>query len=211
MARIEGMAEETAPPEIRAVYERVKARYGTSLEPVTIAANHSEIFNAYISFETAFAGASRVDLKLKELAMLKVATIVGCPFCIDLGSAKAKQLGFSEEQIRALPCHREGPVFSRAERMVLDLAEEMTRTPANVSDALFTELRTSFDSIQIIELTSTIAWENYRSRFNHALGIQAHGFSNGKYCSIHERQRAYSCSDSTSLREPVTLCVTPIL
>ena len=145
------------------------------------------IFKAYISFETAFASASHVDLMLKELAMLKVAGMVGCPFCIDLGSAKAKQLGISEEQVRALPCHRERPVFSKAERLVLDLAEEMTRTPANVSDALFTELRTSFDSIQIIELTSTIAWENYRSRFNHALGIQAHGFSHGNYCLLQER------------------------
>jgi AhpD family alkylhydroperoxidase len=186
MARIEGLAEETAPPEIRAVYTRVKTKYGASLEPVTIAAHHPEIFKAYMGFETAFAGASRVDLKLKELAMLKIAGIVGCPFCIDFGSAKVKQLGISDEQVRALPCHRETPVFSRAERLVLDLAEQMTQTPANVSDALFAELRTSFDSIQIIEITSAIAWENYRSRFNHALGIQAHGFSNGKYCLIPE-------------------------
>lgn len=187
MARIEGLSEDAAPPEIRAVYERIKTKYGTSLEPVTIAAHHPEIFKAFMSFEGAFARASRVDLKLKELAMLKIAGIVGCPFCVDFGSAKSKQLGISEEQIRALPRHRESAVFSRAERLVLDLAEEMTQTPAKVSDALFAELRTSFDSIQIIEITSAIAWENYRSRFNHALGIQAHGFSDSKYCLIQER------------------------
>ena len=187
MARIQGLAEETAPPEIRAIYERVKAKYGTSLEPVTIAANHPEIFRAYISYETAFAGASRVDLKLKELAMLKVAAIVGCQFCIDLGSAKAKQAGISEEQMRALCSHRESSVFLKTERLVLDLAEEMTQTPANVSDSLFSELQMSFDAIQIIEILSTIAWENYRSRLNHALGIQAHGFSNRESCLIPSR------------------------
>lgn len=187
MARIEGLSEDAAPSEIRAVLERIKTKYGTSLEPVTIPAHHPEIFKAYMSFETVFAGASRVDLKLKELAMLKVAGMIGCPFCIDFGSAKAKQIGISEEQIRALPCHRESPAYTRVERLVLDLADEMTQTPANVSDILFTELRASFDSAQIIEIASAIAWENYRSRFNHALGIQAHGFSNGKYCSIPER------------------------
>lgn len=187
MARIEGLAEEAAPAQIRTVYERVKAKYGTSLEPVTIAANHPEIFQAYISYEAAFAGASRVDRKLKELAMLKVAAIVGCRFCIDLGSAKAKQAGISEDQMRALFSHRESSVFSKNERLVLDVAEKMTRTPANVTDALFSELQTSFDSIQIIEILSTIAWENYRSRLNHALGIQAHGFSNRESCLIPKR------------------------
>jgi len=40
------------------------------------------------------------------------------------------------------------------------------------------------DSAQIIELTAVIAWENYRSRFNHALGIAAHGFSNTAFCIL---------------------------
>jgi len=34
----------------------------------------------------------------------------------------------------------------------------------------------------VVELTSMIALENYRSRFNHAVGIGSQGFSEGSYC-----------------------------
>ena len=42
------------------------------------------------------------------------------------------------------------------------------------------------DEPQIVELTAAIAWENWRARFNHALGIEAHGFTEGAFCPIPE-------------------------
>ncbi len=62
----------------------------------------------------------------------------------------------------------------------------MSRTPVDVSDHLVAELGKYFDEGQIVELTAQIAWENWRARFNHALGIEAHGFSEGAYCPIPE-------------------------
>jgi hypothetical protein len=41
----------------------------------------------------------------------------------------------------------------------------------------------------MVELTATIAWENYRARFDHALGIEAQGFSDGAYCVRPERPK----------------------
>jgi alkylhydroperoxidase family enzyme len=63
----------------------------------------------------------------------------------------------------------------------------MTKTPVEVQDGLFAELRAHFDEAQIVELTAAIAWENYRARFDHALGIEAQGFSEGAYCPLPER------------------------
>ena len=62
----------------------------------------------------------------------------------------------------------------------------MTRTPVEVGDGFVAELGKYFDAAQIVELTAQIAWENWRARFNHALGIDAHGFSEGAYCPIPE-------------------------
>jgi alkylhydroperoxidase family enzyme len=53
-----------------------------------------------------------------------------------------------------------------------------------VTDSLYAQLQALFDPVQVVEITAAIAWENYRSRFNHALGIEAHGFSVGHYCAI---------------------------
>ena len=63
----------------------------------------------------------------------------------------------------------------------------MTETPVKVPDALFEGLEEHFDNRQLVELTSCIAWENYRARFDHAFGIEAQGFSEGAYCPMPAR------------------------
>jgi hypothetical protein len=40
----------------------------------------------------------------------------------------------------------------------------------------------------MVELTSAIAWENYRARFDHAFGIEAEGFSQGAVCALPVRR-----------------------
>ena len=70
---------------------------------------------------------------------------------------------------------------------MLDYAVELTRTPVEVSDDLFKQLREQFDESELLELTAVIAWENYRARFNHALEIGSGGFSEGAYCPLPER------------------------
>lgn len=61
-------------------------------------------------------------------------------------------------------------------RVALEFAEAMTATPPAVDDALFARLQEHFDARGIVELTALCAWENYRARFNCALGVEAHGF-----------------------------------
>ncbi|MBI1849024.1 MAG: hypothetical protein HYR85_01640 [Planctomycetes bacterium] len=60
----------------------------------------------------------------------------------------------------------------------------MTETPVEVPDALFAEMRSHFDVPELVELTSAIAWENYRARFDHAFGAESEGFSEGAYCPL---------------------------
>ena len=60
----------------------------------------------------------------------------------------------------------------------------MTFTPTEVPDRIFQPLYEFFDEAQIVELTSAIAWENYRARFDHALGVESQGFSEGEFCPL---------------------------
>ncbi len=66
-------------------------------------------------------------------------------------------------------------------------AEAMTKTPVEVPDELFEALRREFSEEQLVELTAEIAWENWRARFDHALGIGSQGFSEGSFCALPER------------------------
>ena len=45
-----------------------------------------------------------------------------------------------------------------------------------MTDALFARVRAHFTEAQIVELTAAVALENFRSKFNTALGIEAQGF-----------------------------------
>lgn len=64
----------------------------------------------------------------------------------------------------------------------------MTRIPVEVSDALFARLRERFTEAGLVELTSAIAWENYRARFDHALGIEGENFTEGAVCAMPVRE-----------------------
>ena len=76
----------------------------------------------------------------------------------------------------ALANWRDSDVYTPLERVALDYAEAITMTDRRVDDALHEQLREHFDEAQIVELTAGIAMENFRSKFNNALGIESQGF-----------------------------------
>jgi 4-carboxymuconolactone decarboxylase len=88
----------------------------------------------------------------------------------------------TDEKLRALTDFENSADFSKVEKLALRYAVAMTETPVEVSDELFAELKRHFNNQQLVELTSAIAWENYRARFDHAFGIEAEGFSEGNFC-----------------------------
>ncbi|MBI1848157.1 MAG: carboxymuconolactone decarboxylase family protein [Candidatus Rokubacteria bacterium] len=87
--------------------------------------------------------------------------------------------GATEDKVRAVEAYATSPLYSPAERVALEYAEAMTITGRRVDDALFKRLREHFSEPEIVELTAAIALENFRSKFNVALGVEAQGF-----CSI---------------------------
>ena len=87
-----------------------------------------------------------------------------------------------EAKLRDAAKWRDSKLFSEDERLALDYAERMTITRQRVDDALFGRLKTRFTEAQIVELTAAVALENFRSKFNPPLGIEAQGF-----CLIPER------------------------
>ena len=92
--------------------------------------------------------------------------------------------GLDDEKILAVPYHRRSPVFSALEPRVLDYAEALTHTPAEVPESLVKELLEDLDREQLVELTGYIAWENFRARFNRGFQVDEQGCSDGPSCPI---------------------------
>ena len=80
------------------------------------------------------------------------------------------------------PQYSTSDLFSDDEKLVLDLAVGMTRTPVDVPDELLGRLCERFDEAQLVELVNEIAVENYRARFDWAFGIGSQGFAEGAFC-----------------------------
>ena len=51
----------------------------------------------------------------------------------------------------------------------------MTYTDRDVDDELFACARAAFGDDALVELTATIAWENFSSKFNRALRVESQG------------------------------------
>ncbi|MET0957705.1 MAG: carboxymuconolactone decarboxylase family protein [Solirubrobacterales bacterium] len=167
----------------RLTWQLARRKSGGKLpEPIAVQGHNPGLMNGYGAFELAFAGAKRAPERLKMLMELKAGAIVGCEWCMDYGSWLARGEGISEAQLRALPSFRESELFDSDEKLVLEYAEGISRTPVEVSDELFARLRERFDEAQIVELTYAGAIENLRARFNWALDIGSQGYTEGAFC-----------------------------
>ena len=188
MARLEPARPRGLDPLRRLTFWAARRMYGSPLEPTAIIAHHRPILVGYGMFTLATERfANTVEPRFKLLAMLRTAQLTGCEWCLDFGSKLAQDSGIPAEDLRELSRWRDSERFGELDRLVLDYAEAMTRTPVEVSDECFGQLREHFDERQIVELTMAIGAENLYSRTNWALGIRGEDFSAGMYCVKPDR------------------------
>ena len=85
-----------------------------------------------------------------------------------------RKAGLSDEKLRALPGD-DLVIFTDVERLVIELADAMAATPANVNDDLYARLRKQFSEEQLLQLSGQIAFENYRARLNRVFDVGSDG------------------------------------
>ena len=155
-----------------------RLRFGEVPEPLTKWAEHGGVFWAF-SVEETFVEATWRSLPraLRHLAVLKAASTVDCPWCLDYGSHVSAQDGLDEAKVRDLHRWRESSAYDDLERDVLAYAEQVSSTPVSVDDAVLNRLRAHLGERGLVELTAYIALENQRSRFNAAMGVLPQGWS----------------------------------
>ena len=80
MARIEGVPPDRAGFVARLAYWFSRRLVGKVTSPLAVVAHDRPILQAYCGYEYFLGKARRVDRRLKTLASLKAASMVGCPF-----------------------------------------------------------------------------------------------------------------------------------
>jgi AhpD family alkylhydroperoxidase len=88
-------------------------------------------------FQQAMRKGNTVDERLKYLVELKGAQMIGCEFCVDLGSQICRNSGLSDAELLELPRYRQSELFTEREKVGLDYTVGVMRTPVDVTDELF--------------------------------------------------------------------------
>ena len=113
------------------------------LEPLRMYAHIPRLLNAYGRLEHAESKLDILSPRQRALAELKSATTVRCEYCIDLGSQIARQWGLSDEELRAMADYRNAACFSDVDKLILEYATAISRTPVEVTDEAMNTVRSS--------------------------------------------------------------------
>lgn len=196
MARIQGVPKKQAGPLVRLAYRfgpkmmmKLTGRapqHGNGLEPMEIWAHQPKMMTAMGRYNGSIRKGKSVEERTRNLIELKGSAMIGCEFCVDLGSQICRNSGFSDEELLAVPRYRSSELFSASEKAALDYTVAVMRTPVEVTDELFARLQRHFSDEQIVEITALLTLVNL-DRFNAAFGIGSAGFSEGMVCVPPER------------------------
>jgi 4-carboxymuconolactone decarboxylase len=196
MARIDGVPRSKAGPIVKLTYRfgpRMMRkltgrdpRTGNGLEPIEVWAHQPKMMMGMGRFNQAVRKGKTVEDRIKNLVELKGAQMIGCEFCVDLGSQICRNSGFSDDELLAMPRYQSSGLFTTRERVALDYTVAVMRTPVEVTDELFTRMKEHFTDKQIVEITGLLTLVNL-DRFNAAFGIGSAGFSDGLVCVLPDR------------------------
>jgi alkylhydroperoxidase family enzyme len=191
MARINGVQQPEAGLKVKLVYWFMRkgmkkltgreAVHGSGIEPVEIWAHRPKMMSGMGKFQQAVRKGNAVEERLKHLVELKGAQMIGCEFCVDLGSQICRNCGLSDQELLALPRYGQSDLFGEREKLALDYTVAVMRTPVEVTDELFAQMKKHFSDEQLVEITALLTVVNL-DRFNAAFGIGSAGFSEGMVC-----------------------------
>jgi alkylhydroperoxidase family enzyme len=161
-------------PEMR---DSMIAQLGAVPEPVEVTWHNPRVSQAASELGAQVAAWDAADERLKSFAHMAVAAQVGCGWCLDIGYFQAQNQELDLAKASQVPRWRESDVFTALERDVLEYAEAMTTTPPTVTDELSSNLLDRLGAAAMVELTVFVAFVNFATRSNVALGVESQGFS----------------------------------
>jgi AhpD family alkylhydroperoxidase len=154
MARLPYVDLATASEEVRTLFGRMPVH----LNIFRMTAHAQTNFRAMLRFGNAILVRQKLDGKLRELAILRVAKLSGARYEWVQHVPIAEAAGASAEQIAALDGDTiDAPSFSVIEQLVLRFTTEVVRE-VGASDTVVAEMTQYFSPQEIIELLFAIGF-----------------------------------------------------
>ncbi|HXC44840.1 MAG TPA: carboxymuconolactone decarboxylase family protein [Candidatus Dormibacteraeota bacterium] len=167
MARISLIAPEVASPDVREIYETTLRGKPGNIQKAL--AHRPEMLKNFLSFYGSVG--KSLDRKLYELIYLRISLINECRYCTQHHVASSKRAGLTAEDWRTL---KAGDYlrFGEKERAALMYVEKLTRTPSEINQADFDELKKHFSDPEIVDLHMLSGLANLTNRVTDPLGLE---------------------------------------
>jgi alkylhydroperoxidase family enzyme len=132
-------------------------------------AHAPDLLRAWVAFAWALRGNSATSRQLRELMILRTATLHHSPYEWHQHRRMAAEAGVTDNEIAELEMWRSSKVFGPETRAALAFTDAIVA--GEVPDAINDELAAHFNLTQRIELTVTAAFYSMVPRVLDALGV----------------------------------------
>jgi AhpD family alkylhydroperoxidase len=92
---------------------------------IAIKETEPEAYQAMLGMEH-YTSNSKLPQQLRELIKIRASQINNCAYCIAMHTEEAIKIGETQIRISAISAWKDSPLFSKEERAVLQLTEEVT-------------------------------------------------------------------------------------
>lgn len=73
-----------------------------------------------------YVAATGLPQRQQELIKIRASQINGCAYCINMHAKEARQQGEAEQRIYLLSAWKDAPIYTKEERLMLEMTEEIT-------------------------------------------------------------------------------------
>jgi len=169
--RIPLLERDQVAPEVAAIYDALLQQRGVVPNMFKTVAHVPALAVAFASFLKPLLSDSALPGWYKELVATRLSVLQQSQYAIPAHALSARQKGATEAQIAAVKTDFESGPFTAAEKLGFRCAERLHRSPNEIDDGFFAELKGAFSDPQIIELIATACAFELFPRFVDALRI----------------------------------------
>lgn len=184
MPRLKEVSRADADPSVLPLYD---ALFGAERDPVsepgtatgtpgnwwTVFALVPDCFNhAVAGFQFYRSPNRKISAKLRELGQARAGWARGSQFVFSQHCKALRAVGFSEEQIEAIPSWASSSCFDELEKTVLAYTDDLVLAGGRVPDATFNRLKQHLSDEQILELTYTTCTYELHATMCRALRLE---------------------------------------
>ncbi len=166
MTRIPYADLDESPPKVRDFFDKMQANTdGAEIMNIFRMAAHSGVsIREFIRLGNRLLMKAHLDGRLRELAILRIAQMVGARYEWAQHVPIAVGTGISREQIRDLEGWRDSELFDERDKTVLQFTEEVVRD-SRPQDETFEAASKFLDQTSLVELTLSIGYWSMVGKF----------------------------------------------